>query len=122
MTFSTDYQEIFQLVNRFDPKNYARTRYHIRGEVSRLSTYISRGVISTKSVRDNLLSRSYDLSKIEKFVQELAWRDYWQQIWIAKGQTIDKDLKRALTLVDHHQIPRTIVGANTGIEAIDKAK
>ena len=121
MTFTTDYQEIIQLVNRFDPKNYARTRNHIRGEVSRLSPYISRGVLSTKMLRDSLLERSYDLSKIEKFVQELAWRDYWQQIWIAKGDAIDSDLKRAQTLVDHHQTPRAIVDASTGLEAIDKA-
>jgi deoxyribodipyrimidine photo-lyase len=121
MSFSTDYQEILEQVNRFDPKNYARTRNHIRGAVSRLSPYISRGVISTKMLRDNLLERSYDLSKIEKFVQELAWRDYWQQIWIAKSEAIDKDLKRAQTMVDHHEVPQAIIKASTGIEAIDKA-
>jgi deoxyribodipyrimidine photo-lyase len=121
MTFTTDYQEILDAVNRFDPHKYARTRNHIRGEVSRLSPYISRGVISTKMVRDNLIERSYDLSKIEKFVQELAWRDYWQQIWFAKGEAINSDLKHTQTMVDHHQIPRAIVEASTGIDSIDSA-
>ncbi len=121
MSFTTNYQEILKLVNDYDPKPYARTRNHINGEVSRLSPYISRGVISTQQVRKNLIKRGYKLKSIEKFMQELAWRDYWQQIWITKKDAIDKDLKRAQEPVENQEIPKAIIEAKTGIEAIDMA-
>ena len=57
----------------------------------------------------------------EKLVQELAWRDYWQQIWIAKGDAINTDLNYPQSPVVSHQIPRAIINATTGIEAVDDA-
>lgn len=58
---------------------------------------------------------------IEKLIQELAWRDYWQQIWIAKKDSIKQDLKNKQTPISNYQIPSAIVNAETGIEAVDKA-
>jgi deoxyribodipyrimidine photo-lyase len=68
---------------------------------------------------ENVLSRGYSFSSIEKFIQELAWRDYWQQIWIAKGDEINQDLRHPQPDVHNHGIPRAISEAQTGIEAID---
>lgn len=59
--------------------------------------------------------------KIEKFVQELAWRDYWQQVWRAKGELIYTDLKNAQSEVTNFEIPTAILKAQTGIVAIDNA-
>ncbi len=59
--------------------------------------------------------------KMEKLVQELAWRDYWQQTWLAKGDLITSDLKQQQVPVSNHEIPRAIVDAFTGIEAVDQA-
>ena len=56
-----------------------------------------------------------------KLIQELAWRDYWQQVWIAKGTAIDNDLKHEQPHVSHHKIPSTLIQAQTGIEAVDQA-
>jgi len=117
----TQYDQILDLVNYFDPTDYARTRNYTNGNVSRLSAYISRGVISTKLVRDNLAARGVDLVQVEKFVQELAWRDYWQQIWVAQGEGINEDLKQPQVDVEHHDIPRSITTASTDIQAIDSA-
>lgn len=58
---------------------------------------------------------------IEKLVQELAWRDYWQQVWIAKGDGILSDLKHKQESVSNHQVPRVMLEVNTGIYAIDDA-
>ena len=66
--------------------------------MSYLSAYISRGVISTKFILKTLLDNNYNPAHIEKFIQELAWRDYWQQIWVSKGNLINSDLK-------HNQFP-----------------
>ena len=59
--------------------------------------------------------------EIEKFVQELAWRDYFQQVWIAKKEGIKQDLKNKQSPVSNYQIPKPIVESNTGIEAVDQA-
>ena len=85
----TEYTHILQKLELLKPTEYAKNRNFIDGDVSKLSPYISRGVISTKQVFDYVMSLDYPFYKIEKFVQELAWRDYWQQIWINKGTLIN---------------------------------
>lgn len=119
--FSTDYQEILSLIEQIDAVRYGKTRNFIDGAVTKLSPYISRGVISTKQVLQSVLDKGYDPIKIEKFIQELAWRDYWQQVWIAKGDEINQDLRREQPYVVNHQIPEALVNHSTGIKAIDKA-
>jgi deoxyribodipyrimidine photo-lyase len=119
--FPTSYAEILQRVRHIDPIKYGSTRNYLNGSVTYLSPYISRGVISTKFILSEILKRGYKPIQIEKFIQELAWRDYWQQIWIAKGDAINIDLKNQQTPVSNTSIPKAIVEANIGIEAIDKA-
>lgn len=121
MNFPTAYSEIIDRVNNFDALPYARTRNFRDGGVSYLSPYISRGVISTKFVLEKLKEKDYPFAKIEKFIQELAWRDYWQLVWSNKGELINQDLKQAQKEVDHYEIPVNIDQANTGITAIDSA-
>lgn len=119
--FPTDYKEIIQRIAKINPVKYGSTRNYINGAVTYLSPYISRGVIATKQVFEAVLKRGYHPAQIEKFIQELAWRDYWQQVWIAKGDAINADLKREQTSVSNYEIPQAIIKAKTGIEAIDKA-
>lgn len=85
-----------------------------------LSPYISRGVISTKQVAEHIFSLALPRADIEKLIQELAWRDYWQLVWRAKKEEISTDLKHPQSDVLHYQIPANLVEANTGIEAIDE--
>ncbi|PKB43243.1 deoxyribodipyrimidine photo-lyase [Cellulophaga sp. RHA19] len=119
--FPTGIKEIYQRVNQVNPVKYASTRNYINGAVTHLSPYISRGVISTKFVLKEVLAKGYTPAQIEKFIQELAWRDYWQQVWIAKGEEVNTDLKHTQTPVSNTQMPKSIVKANTGIIAVDDA-
>ena len=119
--FPTDLPGILQRVERIDPVRYGKTRNYLKGAVTYLSPYISRGVISTRYVLNEVLRRGFSPDQIEKFIQELAWRDYFQQVWIAKGDDIDRDLRNKQAPVSHHGIPRSIVEARTGIEAVDRA-
>lgn len=120
MSFSTDYQDILAQIDAVDPVKYGKTRNFADGAVTRLSPYISRGVISTKIVLDRIQAKGYKHWEVTKFIQELAWRDYWQQVWIAKGNAIDHDLKREQPDVDHYEIPIALVDATTGIDAVDE--
>jgi deoxyribodipyrimidine photo-lyase len=119
--FPTSMPEVLQRVRRTDPVRYGKTRNYVNGSVTRLSPYISRGVISTKYVLGEVLDRGYKPRQIEKFIQELAWRDYWQQIWIARKDEINSDLKHEQAPVSNHGMPKALLEAKTGIEAIDKA-
>ena len=120
-TFPTHTDAIIQRLESVDPIRYAVTRNFIDGAVSYLSPYISRGVISTKFVLERLLDRGYDPKHIEKFIQELAWREYYQRIWQVKGMLIDRDLRQPQPNVRNHRVPISIMSAATGIAAVDKA-
>lgn len=121
VNFPTAYPEILQRISSADPIRYGQSRNFIDGAVTYLSPYISRGVISTKQVLNHVLTQGYPLVRIEKFIQELAWRDYWQQVWMAKGRAIDSDLKKAQERVSNHGIPNAMLSASTEIQAIDQA-
>ncbi len=119
--FHTSLDSINERIDSVDPIAYGRTRNYLDGAVTYLSPYISRGVISTKQVLNDVLEKGYNPKSIEKFIQELAWRDYWQQVWKSKGNGIDKDVKRPQPDVHHQGLPESITLGKTGIQAIDIA-
>ncbi len=118
--FTTLYPEILQKIDHIDPIAYGKTRNDIKGAVTKLSPYISRGVISTRQVAESLINKGYDPRRMESFLKELAWRDFFQQVWLAKKDAINSDLKQPQSGVTHRQIPQSILDANTGIQAIDR--
>ncbi len=120
MTFETSYESILEKIDQLDPIAYSQNRNYVDGSVSYLSPYISRGVISTKFIFDRLQAKGFKMMEMGKFAQELAWRDYWQQVWIAKEDLINEDLKREQPDFNNHQMPLSIISKNTGIEVIDE--
>ena len=121
LSFPTEYEKVLERVNAIDPIKYAKTRNFINGQITYLSPYITRGVISTKQVMEKILEKQYPYPAIEKIIQELAWREYFQRVWQSKGLQIWKDLKQDQQEVVHHQMITSIQQANTGIESIDFA-
>merc|ERR1712224_1175931 len=113
------FNELKAEIENFDPFRYAQTRNFLDGGVSKLSPFISRGIISTKQVFSILAEKGYKKYQLEKFVQELAWRDYWQKKWQSIID-IDKDLKNNQSPLFSTQIPDSITNASTNISAIDK--
>lgn len=119
--FPTDYSSTLDRIKNIDPIRYAKTRNFIDGDVSYLSPYISRGVISVQQVKEAVLKKGYKPYQIEKFLQELAWREYFQRVWQAKGTSaINTALKQEQTDLSHMQMINSVEGASTGIEAIDE--
>ena len=119
--FPTGYQEILQRVQNINPVQYAKTRNFVNGAVTYLSPYISRGAISVKQVMETVLHKGYKPYQIEKFLQELAWREYYQRVWQYAGDDIWKDIKQPQQDVLHHQMITAVDEVATGIEAIDKS-
>jgi len=119
--FPTSYQPVVERMNRINPVQYSKTRNFINGGVTYLSPYISRGVISVRAVMDSVLQKGYKPYQIEKFLQELAWREYYQRVLQHMGDGIWRDIKQVQPDVLHHQMVSAVEKAVTGIEAIDKA-
>lgn len=120
MSYLLSYQEILAHIDIIDPVAYARTRNHLAGAVTKLSPYISRGVITLPQIRDQLLQK-HSQKDCEKLIQELAWREYFQRVWYEKGDAIFSDLRFPRDDWHHHEVVSVIVDASTGIEAIDQA-
>ncbi|MEO7766410.1 MAG: FAD-binding domain-containing protein [Ferruginibacter sp.] len=118
--FPTSYHQINARINRIDPVNYNKTRNFINGAVTYLSPYISRGVISVKQVMDAVLQKGYKPNQIEKFLQELAWREYFQRVWQYSGDEIWNDIRRPQPGVQHYKMIEAVEHAATGINVIDE--
>ncbi len=119
MAFETDYKTILEYIDTIDPLQYAKTRNYIDGTVTRLSPYISRGVISTKQLLAAVLQKNYQIKTIESFVKELCWRDYFQRV--AQVKNINQDIKQTQQPVANFAIPNAVLNATTGIAGIDDA-
>lgn len=117
--FTTDYALILNKIKDLDPLQYAKTRNFVDGAVSYLSPYISRGVISLKQIQNEVFRKGLGLEITEKFLQELAWREYYQRIWQEKKDRIWDDLNQPQPDVVEHDMISSIVETGTGISAID---
>ncbi len=116
--FPTDYKSILKKMENIDPIKYASTRNFTDGAVTCLSPYISRGVLSLQQIKEQVL-QTYKPYEVEKFLQELAWREYWQRVWQAIGNKIFIDIIQEQPKVVHHKMVAAIECADTGIDAID---
>ena len=114
------YEKLLHKVEVFNPIKYSYSRNYIDGDVSRLSPYISRGLISTITIFEKILDNTNEIPKVQKFLQELTWRDYWQKKWQSVGN-IDIDLKNNQSPTQSFKIPLSILTHSTSISAIDKS-
>jgi deoxyribodipyrimidine photo-lyase len=96
------------------PGAYGPTRNYLSGAVSRLSPYVRHGVLSLRELRE-AGDRSF------KFVQELAWRDYWQRLYAMWGNGIWEDREPAKTGVREYaaELPEDIPAGRTGLACMD---
>ncbi|MEO7802665.1 MAG: FAD-binding domain-containing protein [Ginsengibacter sp.] len=119
--FPTKYADINERLKAIKPDQYGKTRNFVDGAVSQLSPYISRGVISTRQVL-NLVLQTEDIKSysVYKFIQELAWRDFFQLVYRALGDNIFKDITYKQPHAKYKQIPAAVYNATTGIQALDE--
>ena len=118
--FPTKKEDIYALLDQIDPERYARTRNYVDGAVSYLSPYISRGILSTRDVFEHLKKQNLVWTSVEKFVQELAWRDYFQGVWMRLGEAINSDIKQPQFPVRSQNMPQSVFDCDTGIQGVDK--
>jgi deoxyribodipyrimidine photo-lyase len=118
--FPTDHESVLKRIAQIDPEEYGKSRNFIRGAVTYLSPYISRGFISTRFVLESVLKNGWRMDQSEKLIQELLWRDYFQRVYQHLGENILQDIHQAQLLPVENELPAAVIKANTGITAIDK--
>lgn len=105
-----------------NPDAYARTRNALDGAVTRLSPYLTHGLLSLREVYSAVHAR-HPLSAQHKFVFELGWRAYYRHVWSHLGDGIHRSIRAGLLPEDAYQpeMPVDVLEARTGIAAIDLA-
>lgn len=110
------FSELVDYIRSIDAVEYTNKRNYIGGS-TRLSEYITRGVISLPQVRDLVLENN-SVGAAYKLINELAWREYWQLVWQVRGDDIFEYIRPLYTDV-RPGIPRAVLNAETGITALD---
>ena len=112
-------EKVQALLSAIDAKRYGKTRNYVSGSVSELGPYVSRGVISTRMVWVYLLARGHSFEEMFGFVQQLAWRDFFQRVWMGLGDGINEDIRGEQEGVKHTAVPAAIAAGTAGIDGID---
>ncbi len=110
-------------LEQIEPARYGRTRNFLDGAVTHLSPYIRHGILSLTQVKDEALTRVSRPQQAEKFVQELAWRDFWQRVYQKHPEWIwhdVEDYKTGWKPTDYAiELPDDIRHGETGVACID---
>lgn len=106
-----------------DPRSYERTRNFLNGDVTRLSAYLRHGVLTLAEVRDYALRKVSDPEHAGKLINEFAWRDYWQRLYMQLGEGIWQDrepYKTGYRASDYAtEMPAEIVEGTTTLACMD---
>ncbi len=120
MNFPTETDSILSKIPLSDSLLFKSFDY-LSNSYSYLSPYLSRGVLSTDKILSLLLDlKGVHINTIETIIRQLAKRDFLQQKWYFKGDTIEMDLKKQEG-INNYKISAGITYGETNIGIIDKA-
>jgi len=105
------------------PGEYARTRNHLDGAVTRLSPYLTHGLLTLPEVLGAVLQHRPGLPVQNKLVYEFGWREYFHHVWQHEGDAIFESL-HAGPLPEHayaRELPADLREARTGVPVVDQA-
>lgn len=112
-----------QKLSVLDPHAYSQNRNYLAGSVSVLSPYVRHGVVTTRSMVDALV-QSYPAAQIARFVQQLAWREFFHRVHQADPDLIWQDreaYKTGFGADDYATtLPEDIAQGRTGVRLIDQ--
>lgn len=117
-SFPADFESAVDRLEHLDLSQYQATRNDLDGAVSALSPYLTHGVFSLVQVRDAVLRR-YPAREIQKFLDELLWREFFHRVWQARGDDVLADLREPQLTADRDGVPEAILESQTGIHVLD---
>ena len=115
-------QDALEKFQSFNPTLYAKTRNFLNGQISRLSAHIKYGIITNKELYEYIRDK-YNFVESEKFIQELAWRDFWRSYAYHHPDQLWKDVEEYktgfLTREYADNLPEDIISAATPTQIIN---
>ena len=106
----------------FDVSAYARTRNQVGPEsgVSLLGPYIRHGLLTLTECRTAVIRKSGGNPPV-KFLQELAWREYYQKVYAQLGDAImATNIEAPKVELGNLPLPDDIRFGSTGLACIDE--
>ena len=88
-----------------------------RDNISCLSPYISHGVIQEKEILKKCLDK-HSYGVIEKFIQEVLWRNYWKG-WLELRPSLWQDYLKDLQELENHKLDISYLEAVSGKTKIE---
>ena len=113
--------EALRQLHAFDPVAYGRTRNHLDAAVSRLSPHLRHGMVSINEVKDNLCLRfPKDPARLEEFLRQLAWRDFFEKVLAWHGRGLDDELEEPKHgIARSARIPLDVLNGDTRLPCVD---
>ncbi|MFM7533076.1 MAG: FAD-binding domain-containing protein [Rubrivivax sp.] len=107
---------------QIQPGAYARTRNHLEGAVTRLSPYLTHGLLTLREVVSHLRAH-HGLDLGHKLVQELGWRAWWHHAWRHRGEAIFDSLHEGPMPEPAYsrELPEDVRQACTGVPVVDES-
>lgn len=104
------------------PAEYVRSRNALDGAVTRLSPYLSHGVLTLPEAHEAIAAR-HRLDPKHKLVYEFGWREFFHHVWWHRGAGIFQSLHTGPLPDDAyaHELPLDIREGRTGVPVIDRA-
>ncbi|PKO44612.1 MAG: DNA photolyase [Betaproteobacteria bacterium HGW-Betaproteobacteria-22] len=104
-------------LNEVDAIAYAKNRNFLNGTVTHLSPYLRHGCITLNEVLVFVKRRFGNAA--ENMLMQLAWRDYWRQVWHVKGNAILSEMEPAKVKLDYQPLSDAVRQAKTGLPCMD---
>lgn len=104
-------------LHSIDVATYARNRNFLNGAVTHLSPYIRHGCITLPEAFNYVKKQNAPLA--DRLLMQLAWREYWQQVWFAQGDAIFSELEPAKVVLGYQPMADDILKGKTGLPCMD---
>lgn len=97
--------------------NYAKSRNYLNGQVSRLSPFLRHGALHANEVVAHALAQHG--AQAEKFVSEVAYRDFFRQAWYRFQTAILQNMEPAKVVLGQQPLPADLSQAQSGVVCMD---
>lgn len=119
--FEPNRETALEKLRQVRPSTYAKTRNFLNGRVTKLSPWITHGLLSLKEVAEHGW-QTEGIGLEDKLIFELGWREFFQHVHRQVGDAILRDMRPGVWQGKYaRELPEDFLNASTGVKPIDWA-
>ena len=104
-------------LNNVDAVAYGRNRNFLNGSVTHLSPYLRHGCLTLNETFAAIKSK-FGLTA-ENMLMQLAWRDYWRQVWSTRGNAVYSEMEPPKVALGYAPLTEAVRHGKTGLPCMD---